>query len=49
MGKWGMASGVKTLRGRVNFSTRVWEKTYLQKGSKGVFWGSAQVLHLIVR
>ena len=44
-----MASGVKPWKGSVNFGSRVWVKMYLQKGSTGVFWGSAQVLHLIGR
>ena len=44
-GEW--RAGSKPWKGRVNFDTRSWEKLYLQKGSKGVFWGSARMLHLI--
>ena len=46
-GEWW--AGSKPWKGRVNFGTKTWEQTYLQKGSKGVFWSSAQVLHLIAR
>ena len=35
-------------RGELTLATRLGRK-YLQKGSKGVFWGFAQVLHLIAR